>query len=505
MPTSKRLETGVLLVAVAAFFAITCAISQTRLIWYDEIFTRQVVDLGSWKRIVAALHHGIDLQPPLFYFLTVYTRNIGGEEVGLRLPAMLAFTFAGFSLYVVARRWFPPGYAIGAAVTPWILFFGELGMEARPYGLVIGFAALALLGWTFRDRAPLAGRVGYIAGMLGAAAAHYYGFMIAAPFGIAAVWTLLRERRWDLCTILGCVCAGVTDLWNIQLIREGIAIYKNGAWNPPSWRVLANSLYGGCFAVLAALFLVYSLLQTQRTRDGLREESPPGESVACWAGFSAIPILAMFMARAVSGMFGLRYFSMFSLGYGLLLAYLLERAAKRSRLAGYIAGCGALIAFGCTAALNEGNMQAARERLFASCDRFAGFLEQPAYRDSPFLIGDPHMALQLALYCEDLRNRIVFATDPARALAYLGHNTDDKAMLLLRESAPIRIEPLDEFLRAERRRVLVYHNQLSYLREYFLDQPEIVARLRLFEETQGFILYTLDPAPSAGGSSAGAQ
>jgi Na+-transporting NADH:ubiquinone oxidoreductase subunit NqrB len=104
-----RLEMGVLLLAVALFSTVSWAIAQIRLLWYDEIYTRQVALLGSWNRIVTALHHGMDLQPPLFYFLTAWTRNIGDKEVGLRLPAMLGFTFAGFSLYGIARRWCSPG------------------------------------------------------------------------------------------------------------------------------------------------------------------------------------------------------------------------------------------------------------------------------------------------------------------------------------------------------------------------------------------------------------
>jgi len=494
-----RLETGVLMVAVLAYFGISCAIAQVRLFWYDEIFTRQVMQLGEWSRIVAALHHGIDLQPPFFYFISGWSRYLGGEEIGMRLPAMLGFTFAGFSLYLIARRWFSPGYAMGVALTPPILFFGALGMEARPYGFVLGCSSLALFGWTFRDRKPLAGNAGYVIGILGAASAHYYGFMIAAPFGAAAAWTLFRKRRLDLGTLLGCVCAPLPDLWNMHLIRDGIAIYRNGAWNRPSWPVLENSSYGWSLAVLSAVLLVYVVAGMSRNREASQGESPPGEQLACWAGFSAIPILGMFMARAVSGMFTLRYFSMYSLGYGLLLAYLLQQSAKGSRMAGYVAGCGALIAFGSVAWASEQHFEHEREVASTSCGHFTGLMEQPELRQSSFLIGDAHVALQLAVYCEDLRDRIVFGPDPVRSLAYSGNDTLQKAMLLLRESPPIRIVPLDEFLARERRPLLVYHSKYSFLKDYFLREPEYTARLHVLEEGLGYAVYRLDPAPQLGG------
>jgi len=486
------------MVAALAYFGISCAVAQVRLFWYDEIFTRQVTQLGEWSRMVAALHHGIDLQPPLFYFISRWTRYLGGEEIGLRLPAMLGFTFAGCCLYLIARRWFSPGYALGVALTPPILFFGALGMEARPYGFVLGCSSVALLGWTFRDRKPLAGNAGYGIGILGAASAHYYGFMIAAPFGAAAAWTLFRKRRLDLGTLLGCVCAALPDLWNMQLIGEGIAIYRNGAWNRPSWRVLGNSLYGWSLAVLSAVLLVYVVAGMSRNTEASQEEHLPGEQLACWAGFSAVPILAMFMARAFSGMFTLRYFSMYSLGYGLLLAYLVQQSAKGSRMAGYVAGCGALIAFGCVAWTSEQRFETERELVFASCDHFTGLMEQPEFRQSSLLIGDAHVALQFAVYCEDLRDRIVFGPDPPRSMAYSGNDTVQKAMLLLRESPPMRIVPLDKFLRGERRALLVYHCQYSFLKDYFLQEPEYAARLHVLEEGLTYSVYRLDPAPQPG-------
>jgi hypothetical protein len=493
-----RWEVSALIAAAATYFAISCGIAQVRLLWYDEIFTRQVAQLGSWAHITSALRHGIDLQPPLFYWMTAWTRSIGGEEIGLRLPAMFGFTFAGVSLYIIARRWLSPGYAMGAAVTPAILFFGALGMEARPYGFVLGCAALALFGWTFRDRWPLGGRIGYLAGVLGAAAAHYYGFLIAAPFAAAAAWTLFRKRRWDVWTLSGCVCAALPDLWNVRLIRHGIALYKNGWWIRPSWSALADSLYGRSLTVLCAVFLILALSRGNRKEAASTEESPSEESLACWLGFSAIPILGMFLARATSGMFVLRYFSIYSLGYAMLLGVMLERSMNSSRWFGYGVGCGALIVFASVAVVNERGFRTERHVLFESCDHFAGLTERPEFRDSSFLVADAHVALQLALYCDDIHNRLVFGADPPRALAYLGSDTLHKAMLFLRENSPLRIEPLDEFLKAQRSELLIYDSEPSFLRRYLFDESAYASRLHLVEREATAAIYSMDPAAPAG-------
>jgi hypothetical protein len=106
----------------------------------------------------------------------------------------------------------------------------------------------------------------------------------------------------------------------------------------------------------------------------------------------------------------------------------------------------------------------------------------------------------MGLYCEDIRPRLVFGAEPARALQYLGSNSLYKAMLLLRENPPLRIEPLDEFLRAQRRELLVYQSQLSILLDYLSDQPEYASRLHLLERGPNTGVYRLDAAAPAGAS-----
>jgi Dolichyl-phosphate-mannose-protein mannosyltransferase len=500
----KRLEAGALFLAAALYFTVSCSIAQIRLLWFDEISTRQVALLGSWSRIVAALNHLMDQQPPFFHLLTFQVRNIGGEEIGLRLPAILGFTCAGISLYLIARRWFSPGYAMAAALTPAILFFGALGMEARPYGLVLGCASAALLGWTYRDRWPAAGRVGYLAGILAAGSAHYYGFIIAAPFGIAAAWTLWRTRRFDFWTTLGCFCAVLPNLWNLALIRQSIGIYKNGAWNVPGWRALSTSLWGGCIAVLSVVFVAYAVLLLRAKDSSLRQPSPPGESIACWIGFTALPVFVTLIAKVASGLFMLRYASMFALGYALLLVYLLAACAKGSRLVGYAAGCGALLAFGCVAAWNAQDFATKRELLAASCDELVAMFDQPEYRTSSLLMGDPHAALQMALYCgDDLRKRIVYGADSDQQLAYIGSNNDTKCMLGLRANSPIAIIPLEEFLRAQQHELLVFHDQRSYLKQYFSDRPEYAGRFHAVKADELAGIYRLDAPPANGSGGAG--
>lgn len=489
---STWFEAGGLLLILVLFLAFCCTVASGRILWFDEFFTRQVLEQGSWSRILAALRRGLDLQPPFFYLLTRWTRFIGSEELGLRLPGILGFTFAGLFLYLAARRWFTPGYAVAAMLTPWIVFFQSLGIDARPYGLVLGFASLALLGWTYRDCWPRAGRIGYLAGILGACSVHYYGFLLAAPFGAAAAWTAIRERRWDLWTILGCVCAMGPDLWNYPLVHGAVALYKSGAWNPPKWSLLVSPSYGWPIAVAAAVYLTSLAGGRLHRSRAIGESDPDSETLVCWVGFCAIPIAAEIVARVISGMLVERYFCMYIPGYTLLLVYLLARAAAGARWVGNAAGSAAVMAFAVIALMEQQGFNAQWDGAALVCEQFANLLESSEFRQSRLMVGDSHLAMQLEHYCGEMRNRIVFGADAARAMDYLGGDSD-KWLLYFRHDFPLDIEPLEGFVHQQQRELLVLDSGESFLKKYFSREPEFAGRFHLIDEGPGFALYRLDP------------
>jgi hypothetical protein len=489
----QRVELLALVLGSILFIALACTIAQTRLLWYDEIFTLQVVNQGSWGRIMAALHRGQDLQPPLFFLLTKWTRPFGGDELGLRLPAILGFVFAGVSLYAIARRWFSAGFAVAAMAAPWILFFDPLGVEARPYGLMMGFASLALLGWTFRDRRPLIGRMSYLVGMFGASMVHYYGFLVAFPFGVAAIWSLARRRRLDVWSLAGCACAGLPNVWNYPMIRDAIAFYRDGAWNPPSWSKLLESPYRWELAALAGVWLA----GTVAARFWKSQTAPPhpdAETLVCWTAFCAIPIVALILAKTISGMVTPRYYSMYALGYGLLLTYLVARLGADSRWLGYVVGAASLAVFLHGAHRQEQVAESERARLLMVCADFESLLGKPVYSQSRLLMGDSLFGMQMAQYCPAIRARMVFGADPALSRRYMKNDTVHKGLLHLRGSFPLNIEPLGPLLHAETRPLLVFDSGSSFMKKYLTEEAEFAGRYRTLDQGATYTLYSLDPA-----------
>jgi hypothetical protein len=213
-------------------------------------------------------------------------------------------------------------------------------------------------------------------------------------------------------------------------------------------------------------------------------------------GFCAIPLVAELMAQIMSGMISPRYFSMYSVGLGLLLVSLVQRMAGGSIQAGYVAALVAVAVFGSETSrqvqLNATNL----DNIQSSCVVLSDLLERPDYQHSRVMIGDADFAMQLSFYCPQNRDRIVFPADTDRSLRYLGNDSGHKGLLTLRGLFPLDMEPLDEFVHHQRYPLLALHTKgtTSFLKEYFRDESEFSGRLRTIDQGQDFILFRLDPA-----------
>ena len=64
---------------------------QTKAIWYDELFTLYVSQLGGIDKLWAGLRAGIDNQPPLFYMITTAMHSVFTDQLWIvRMPQAIA-------------------------------------------------------------------------------------------------------------------------------------------------------------------------------------------------------------------------------------------------------------------------------------------------------------------------------------------------------------------------------------------------------------------------------
>jgi uncharacterized membrane protein len=123
----------------------------------DEVGTYFIVTGHSLGRIVYILNrHGVDVNPPLYFWLARVSESLFGEsERSLRLVSLTAGTAAIPLTYVLGRRTFGRGAGLVAAtlvaLSPYLIFYST---EARAYALMMGL----LLGSTLALLSALEGR-----------------------------------------------------------------------------------------------------------------------------------------------------------------------------------------------------------------------------------------------------------------------------------------------------------------------------------------------------------
>jgi hypothetical protein len=116
-------------------------------LWHDELFTSYISQLPTLKDVLHA-SRTVDLNPPLSYLLTRASFTIFGTgTLQCRLPEILGFALAIVCLSEFVRHRRGPAYGLLAAALLVSSKAGELSIQARPYGLLLGFTALALVAW----------------------------------------------------------------------------------------------------------------------------------------------------------------------------------------------------------------------------------------------------------------------------------------------------------------------------------------------------------------------
>jgi 4-amino-4-deoxy-L-arabinose transferase-like glycosyltransferase len=132
--------------------------------WNDELYTYYVAVLPSMHDVWNALLARGEQTPPLFFVITRLSfRLFGVNELSIRLPEIIAVWGMTLCLYAFVRRRMSSLSALCAALFPLVTTAYPYAYEARAYGLVLGFAALALLSWQSATNATSRARTLWLA------------------------------------------------------------------------------------------------------------------------------------------------------------------------------------------------------------------------------------------------------------------------------------------------------------------------------------------------------
>jgi len=445
----------------------TLWLAKYKLMWDDEFFTLYLAR-GGWHSLMAGLATGADQHPPPFYYLTYgIFRTLGMSHITLRLPAIVGFWILCVCLYEIVRRLTIPMWGVVAMLLPLSTQIYYYATEARGYGLVAGFSAMAMLAWIEvtepRRRAVFLPMLAI--SLAWAVSSHYYAVLILISL---AAGELMRTRalgRIDVPVWIAFAFTFLPIVIFLPTIRSARQ-YSAHFWAVPSWSD-ALSFYStklGLAAVPLIGFLAAGLLFGFGTRgwramnsmrnhypkDRLHESTtlPQWQATALFL-LAGTPVTAMFVAKFATHAFSPRYAICSIVGIATLATYLVSRVAPRA-LTAMVAAVLCLVMYGLEIRILRADFSGRRAGLIASSEALS------RTGNAQIALLDITVMHQLSYYTpRDLAARINFVADPAKSIEYLRQDTIDRGLLDLRPWFPLKVVHVESFL-ADNPRFLAY-------------------------------------------------
>lgn len=434
----------------AIYFAAVLPLAARRLLWNDELFTLYIGSQPTFADTWSALKTGAEQMPPLFYVITRgFLALPGRREIVLRLPEILGFWGFGLLLFVIVRR--RTSAMAGAAAMGCALVSGafQYAYEARPYALVLCFAALALWFW-------MGGRAAAMCAALAAAIwCHYYGVLAAGALaaGEAALWFETRRLRGRVWAALA---AAPASLALILPLLQSARAYSGHFWSKPGWRQIPATYEYFLGPAIMALVCVGAVIAFARPGKNLKPV-PAHERVLALA-LAALPVIAVAAAKAVTGAFTFRYVIVAVIGFCVLLGWGLFAALGGRML---LAVCALYAVFAAESLLN---FRSVSENAASRREAIAG-LAARAPAGLPLVMASPHLMFEYWHYGPpELKRRMLYLADPELALRHAGTDSVDRSAAVLARYAGYELQDFRSWIAAHPRFALAgYPGSFAWL------------------------------------------
>lgn len=430
----------------------TVWICRTKMLWDDEFYTLYLAQTPNLHSLLQALSTGADQHPPAFYYLTHWVLHLfGASHLVVRLPAVFGFWLFCICVYEIVRLLANPSWAVVAMLLPCATDFYYYASEARGYGLVSGFAALAVLSWlnvtANRHRKFFLPLLAF--SLAAAVSSHYYAVLTAFALGMGELVRTKVKRQLDLPTWVALAFALAPIVLFLPVIRSAHQ-YSAHFWAVPVWsdalKFYPMELGLGLFPLFAVLAIALSFglsLQgwTAIEPEPLRQRGPlkPWEATALCL-LAALPFLAMFMAKFITHGFTDRYAISSVVGVTVLTTYVLSRLAPRS-LAALAAAITCLCIFGLQVRLLQARFGAER-RVY---NGYESFLAHTGTQ--PIVISEWSVIHLLSFYApRSIASRTFYIADADASIKQLGQDTVDRGALALRPWFPLQIVTIPSFV-----------------------------------------------------------
>lgn len=481
------------MIFIAAFFFSSVIISLRERMWTDEILTSYMVQQPTFRGIIQAGLDGCDASAPLYFLLSHSLQPVlGASATALRLPSLLGVCVAFAALFFFVQRRYPAPYAFIA-----MLFaanaFRYFGTEARPYGLLLGVAGIALVCWQNYCMGQRRGLnlVVLCLALCVAVALHYYAVFLVLPFLAAELVRWHLAKRIDAAVLAALLIPPLVLIPHLPLISAGRPSMQH-FWSPATPETFSQFFVQFYIRIAGFLLLLLPILAIwppagldPKERDGRR--MPPYE----WVGALALalsPVAVYLASRLTTHVFVDRYVAWATLGFTVLVAALLFRIAPGHA----VLACGAIAILGVLLCARQAYYLRVDDPFVKTTGAGAvnSLLAKAPPEPEPILLGSDHIFLALANYGPaSLRPRLVYPLDAALKLAYTGFDTDDLYLgAVHRRGSPLRMEDYGSFLSAHPRFLLAVDHAHWLIRHLLRTEY----RLTLIRDESGYSLFLVE-------------
>ena len=279
------------------YFVTTGLLASWKLMWNDELYSFYTSRLPSTSDIWSALSTGADQIPPLFHMINRASFTVFGvNHLSIRLPEVVGFWVMTLCLFQFVSKRSSPVYGFAAMLFPLVTFAYDYAYEARPYGLVLGFAGLSLLCWQSAAEGShrKVSLLGLALSLAAAVSSHYYAVLLLFPLALGEVVRSFSRRQLDrpIWIAFGLALTPLILFW--PLITQATR-YSVNFWSRPEWESIPGFFYflllpiGSpvmAWIILLTLFVTpHSDYAAGRFERSLRK--PPVHEIAAALGFDS--------------------------------------------------------------------------------------------------------------------------------------------------------------------------------------------------------------------------
>ncbi len=443
--TAQWLERHVtaLLTVLTFLFAIrTVAWDEARPLWLDEIFTEHIARLGSPSAIWAALAAGLDTNPPLSYVLTSFTHRLAGPgTLAARLPENAGFWLMCLCLFAFVRHRTSAVFGLAALLFPLATRALAYSYEARPYGLLLGFIALAVLCWQRAEggRHRNLAIAGMWAGMVLATSTNYFAVLALPPLMIGQFWRDFSRHRVDL-PVWAALLLSPLPLIAFRPLFAGSMALSSGFWAHPSLSALVHC-YTDTYVVGGWPISIILLMAAMGRRTS--KDLPHCDGVLA-AAFLIMPLELLVMSWITHALF-FRYVLAIVIGVAIATVFLCHRVFQGSAISGLVL-CGVFLAIFAVQEVSAARTLIHRKQ--AMTGALSSFLKTRTV-PVPIVIDSGQFFADLFTNGpRDTVERVRYLDSPEDALRFLGTNTNDIILQRLGQYVHLPVESGPAFLKS---------------------------------------------------------